>query len=449
MPRKVNGALPDTNLSTIRNRIVGHVELYPSEIQDHPGQAWDHPVGQVKSLTGILRQYGIVDELLVYKSPRAGGAYVAIDGHLRKGLDPHRAWPCTVVDLTDEEADGVLLTFDLVGQMKQANVAALDALLASVEIQDEAVQKMLAAAAAETGLYLDGRADNRDAEIDEAQGEELRQKWGVELGQVWQLGRHRLMVGDCTDCGVVGRLFGARQADLALTSPPYAVGKEYEVGVSFQEHLALLAGFAERGLEVIKAGGFCVINFAEIYTQAAAGPLTGSRRACIYPIQLDYWRIFHVERAYDLYATRIWRKPFNKLAISFRSFDTSLPHEQEFEHIWTWRLPGGSGDRAYDEETSLRAVWDTSAEQSDKPLQLHVAAFPPGVPRRALLAHSAAGDLVWEPFAGSGTTLIVAEQLGRVCYATELRPDYAALILERYQVAFGAEPQLEQSDVIG
>jgi hypothetical protein len=53
------------DLGAVRNRIVGHVELLPTEIQDHPGQAWDHPEFQAKALMGVLGELGIIDELLV------------------------------------------------------------------------------------------------------------------------------------------------------------------------------------------------------------------------------------------------------------------------------------------------------------------------------------------------------------------------------------------------
>jgi hypothetical protein len=151
------------DLSHVRNRIVAHIELLPSQILDHPGQAWDHPESQAKALVGILDEVGIVDEILVYKSERAGGAYVTPDGHLRKSLDQNHPWPCTVLDLTDEEADYILLTKDMVGQMKMANAAALDSLLSSVSSSNQAVQEMLADVAAKAGLYLD-KVDNPEDE---------------------------------------------------------------------------------------------------------------------------------------------------------------------------------------------------------------------------------------------------------------------------------------------
>jgi len=273
--------------------------------------------------------------------------------------------------------------------------------------------------------------------------EELRQEWGTELGQLWALGDHRLICGDCTDKAVAERVMGGELADLGVTSPPYAIGKEYEIGVSFDDHLKLLRGMADRSLDTIKPGGFFFVNFDEIAPQSHTKPLTGSNRQCIYPISRDYWQIFHVERKMDLYAQRIWYKPFNRLRQPFWTYHTSIPHHQEWEHIWTWRLPGGDSDKVCDWDISVRAVWDTRDESTDdKPLTRHIAAFPVGIPERAIKAHSQLTDIVWDPFLGSGTTLIACQQLGRRCRGIEIDPSYVAVTLQRYFDMTGDRPQL-------
>lgn len=429
------------DLSQVRNRIIGHIELLPSEILDHPGQAWDHPASQAQALAGILGEVGIVDEILVYKSERAGGKWVTPDGHLRKSLDPKKLWPCTVLDLTDTEADYVLATKDPVAMMKQTNAAALDALLASVESSNQAVQEMLADVAKKAGLYLD-REPQEAADAQTDNGEALRDGWGTDVGQLWGLGKHRLLIGDCADTASVARVLDGKKAQLIVTSPPYAVGKEYEVGVAFSEHLRLLRAFADSCLAALVPGGFIFINFQDIAPREFAGPLTNSKRPCIYPISKDYWQIFHEERHCDLYAQRIWYKPFARLVMPMWSLQNSTAHQQEWEHLWTWRVPGGSGDRRTDWDVSVRAVWDTRDELADKPLEMHVAAFPPGIPERALRSHSMSGEIVLDPFCGSGTTLIACEHLGRLGRGIELEPTYAAVILQRWVDTFGVKPEL-------
>lgn len=174
------------DLSRVRTRIIGHIELMPGDILDHPGQAWDHPTAQAEALVGILEEVGIVDEILVYKSERANGAWVTPDGHLRKSLDPSKPWPCTVLDLTDAEADYVLATKDPVGMMKRTNAEALDALLSSVESGNKAVQEMLADVAAKAGLYIErGAPEVEFKEYDETAAAGVEYITCPECGHKW------------------------------------------------------------------------------------------------------------------------------------------------------------------------------------------------------------------------------------------------------------------------
>ena len=253
--------------------------------------------------------------------------------------------------------------------------------------------------------------------------------------------RHRLACGDATDAEVIAQvLLAGELVFLTVTSPPYFVGKEYERGLSFEEHLELLRSFADRTIEVTEPGGFLFVNFGEIIPMKIAGPLTGSDRQCVYLISKDYWEIFHEERQCDLYAMRVWYKPFARLQKPFWTYHTSIPHYQEWENLWTWRVPGGDGDDVYDWDASSRAVWDTlEGEQAGLNLR-HVAPFPPEIPMRAIKAHSKKGDVVFEPFSGSGTTILACERLGRLCRAIEISPRYLAVSLQRWQDATGVDP---------
>jgi DNA modification methylase len=274
---------------------------------------------------------------------------------------------------------------------------------------------------------------------------ELQKKWRCATGEIWTAAGHFWICGDCRDAETWARLLkaaGVEKVNLVVTSPPYAVGKEYEAGVSFSEHIKLLCAVADRCIENTIAGGFIFTNFDEIAAQSHSAPLTGSKRQCLYLISKDYWRIFHEERKCDLYAQRIWYKPFNRLQQPFWSYKTSIPHYQEWEHIWTWRTPGGSGDRVCDWDISVHAVWDTRQESTDdKPLTRHVAAFPVCLPERAIKAHTLAGDVVIDPFLGSGTTIVAAHKNGRRGLGIEQLEKYCAVICERIEKETGETPK--------
>jgi hypothetical protein len=419
-----------------RDRVVELRRVRAGELRPNPAQWRVHTKPQVAALRGILAEIGFAGAALAYQD--ADSQLTLVDGHMRSGLDPNAVIPVLVLDVDAEEARKLLATYDPLGAMAQHDQEALLTLLESVKFQDQAVNDLLEALANDNYqsltplLPLHEPQPDPGPQIDRAA--ELQQKWGTARGQVWEIGKHRLYCADClTATGI--------SVDLGFTSPPYAVGKEYEEGISFEDHLKLLTGLSQIGLNVIRPGGFFVINFGEIAAQSHTKLLTGSDRQCLYPISGDYWRIFRAVE-YDLYAQCIWYKPFNRLQQPFWTYHTSIPHYQEWEHLWTWRLPGGDGDRVYDWEISSRAVWDTRQEGTeDHPLTRHVAAFPVCLPERVLRAHSDEGAVVWEPFCGSGTTMVAAERLNRTCIAYEIEPKYVAVALER-MAGMGLEPRL-------
>lgn len=428
--------------STWRNRIIGSGEEPAGQFLANPQNWRIHPKPQQEAMTGALDEIGWIQEVIVNK--QTGNL---IDGHLRVTLALRHGEdtpvPVKYVDLTPDEEALALATLDPIAAMAAADKAKLDDLLHDVQTGDEGLQKALAELAEKEGLDWGKVEPPEDpgAQVDKA--EELRVKWGVESGQLWRLGEHRLICGDCTDSNSWQRIMIGERGVLAVTSPPYAVGKEYEEGVTFQNHIKLLCGFADRLIENIVPGGFIFTNFGEIAPLSHASKLTGSKRQCIYLISKDYWHIFHEERKCDLYAQRIWYKPFNRLQQPFWSYHTSIPHYQEWEHIWTWRTPGGDGDRVCDWDISVHAIWDTRNESTDdKPLTRHVAAFPVCLPERAIKAHSLTGEIILEPFSGSGTTLIACERLGRKCRAVEISPGYVAVALQRWADMTGKTPEL-------
>jgi len=194
-----------------RNRIIAYEIHRPSEIADHPGQWRNHPKAQANALIGVLNEIGKDDTLKCWYSERNGGALTAFDGHLRKSLDPNEPWPCIITDLTDAEADYALATHDPLSAMAQGDAANLDALLATVNSGDAAVQQMLSELAKDNGLDYGAIGDGIEHKslserfivppfsiLDARQGywQERKRAW-LSLGIQSELGR-----GDCMPIGV-------------------------------------------------------------------------------------------------------------------------------------------------------------------------------------------------------------------------------------------------------
>lgn len=124
-------AEPDV-AARIRDRIVEFRRVPAVDLQDNERNWRTHPYAQRVALNEILAEVGITDALLAYNSERAGGKLTLIDGHLRREDNDDLDWPVLITDLTDEEADLVLSTFDPLASMAKADASALSSLIDDV-----------------------------------------------------------------------------------------------------------------------------------------------------------------------------------------------------------------------------------------------------------------------------------------------------------------------------
>jgi hypothetical protein len=261
------------------------------------------------------------------------------------------------------------------------------------------------------------KGGDADAEPQIDQAEELNKKWQVKTGDLWRIGAHRLLCGDSTKAADVTRVMGGEKAALMVTSPPYGVGKDYEVGglAEWEKTIAGMLGAAGSPLAAIN---LCDVKVAADHREAHT-----------------YGRLIDLcaGAGLPLIGTRIWAKqpawaqgPY--WLSSYRAVD-------DFEYI------GIFGDAPHTERTAqdwrYRGVWEIASVGKN---DVHSAMFPVELPTRLITLLCDRGRIVYEPFAGSGTTLVACENLGRKCRAVEISPAYCAVILERMAQAF---PKLE------
>lgn len=126
----------------LRTRITGLEYVRGADLKDHAGNWRTHPQHQRDALGGVLREVGIAGALLAYHSERQGGLTI-IDGHLRKGDYPEQTWPVLLTDLTDAEADYLLLTYDYLTYQAEAERQSLATLMESVQSGEAAVQYLV------------------------------------------------------------------------------------------------------------------------------------------------------------------------------------------------------------------------------------------------------------------------------------------------------------------
>ncbi len=189
----------------IRDRVVELRRVRARELVPNPKNWRRHPKAQAEALRGLLGEIGNADALLARELP--DGRLQLIDGHLRAETMPDEEVPVLILDLNEEEADRLLLTLDPLATMAVADSERLGALLDSVRTDDPAIQALLDNLRAQEGLLLENLGDLADPEPQVDKAEELRRKWGTEAGQLWQVGPHRLVCGDCRVASTVWSLW--------------------------------------------------------------------------------------------------------------------------------------------------------------------------------------------------------------------------------------------------
>jgi DNA modification methylase len=412
----------------IRDRVKSLVRVRAGDLLPNPKNWRRHPKVQADALRGILAEVGFADALLARETP---AGLMLIDGHLRAETTPDMEVPVLILDLSEAESEKLLLVLDPLASMAETDKISVDALLATVHTDSVAVAAMLeqiAGEAAWQALNDPTQVIEVPAQIDRAA--EFQAKWGTAAGQAWQIGPHRLACGDCRDEGTVGRLWrdGRLKVRLMWTDPPY--------GVNLASKNARLnrtdrGGRVQRpivgdDMEPEEVGAlFCDALLAtKGRTEAGVGLYATVPSGRMLPVFIDYLR----RAGWTYKACLVWVK--NQFVIGAGDY-----HWQHESILYGWKEDGAhyfTDDRT-----------QTSIFEVDKPhvSDLHPTTKPVELVARMIANSSRAGEIIYDPFLGSGTTLVAAQQLGRVGRGVEISPEYVAVALERLST-LGLEPKL-------
>jgi DNA modification methylase len=424
----------------IRDRVVELRRVRAGSLLPNPKNWRRHPKAQADALRGLLSEIGYADALLVRETPEG---LQLIDGHLRAETTPDVEVPVLILDLTEEEADLLLASLDPLAAMAEGDSDALRALLSQVEIDSEAVKKMLSDLAKEYGAQPGPKPlDDPGPKFDEA--EELRKKWGVQLGQLWTLGEHRLLCGDSTNPADVTRLMNGKKALLFATDPPYLVGYDgtNHPGTRASEKRASLnTDWSETyGATWDEADSKQNVDLYERFIRVAVDIAVLPNAA---------WYCWHASRRQRM-VEESWEK---NGAFVHQQIIWSKPNRPILTRSWyLWShepcfFGWLKGKKPPKETVDYgRTVWEieglNNAERPDHPTPKPLDCF--AIPMRQ---HTKAGDICYEPFSGSGSQIIAGEREGRHVYAMEISPAYVAVTLERWAEATGGTPRIVEGPV--
>jgi DNA modification methylase len=236
-------------------------------------------------------------------------------------------------------------------------------------------------------------------------------------GDVWRLGRHRLACGDCTNPAVVEAVLAGVRPHLMVTDPPY--------GVAYDP-----AWRNRAGVSTTKRTGAVENDHRADWREAWA----------LFPGEVAY--VWHgalhattvaeslVASGFEIRAQIIWAK--ERLVLGRGHY--------HWQHEPCWYAMRGQGHWQGDRRQTT--LWSIPSRDQDA-ATVHGTQKPVECMRRPIRNNSAPGQAVYEPFSGSGTTLIAAETTGRACHAIELSPAYVDVAVLRWQAFTGAAATLE------
>jgi len=380
-----------------------------------------------------------------------GDNNLIVEGHgrqiaaLEMGLDKV---PCIRLDhLTETQRRDYAIRHNRTAELSAWDFGKLEEEIAALEIEGVDL----------SGLKFDfddvqigGGVDEFNIIEDEAP--EIQEATVAKRGDIWQLGRHRLMCGDSTDGNDIAQLMNGEKAKMLFTSPPYSDMREYEGG---------------KDLSVSNLAQF--ISAYRPYTDYQCVNLGIQRKNNdIYEYWNEYIRIAR-ESGYKMLAWNVWDKGMTgnigqaKAFFPLRHewifvfgtefFEINLTVQKKEESIKEYTAP--KTKRNKDGSMEYHSTGDTSKplkqmesvlflhpELNNEIRQSHPATFPVGLPGEYIKAMTATQDIVIEPFGGSGTTLIAAEQTNRNCRIMELEPKYCDVIIKRWENLTGEKAVL-------
>jgi DNA modification methylase len=363
--------------------------------------------------------FGIVENLVVRPHPIKPGSYEVISGNFR--LDLYRSLgfktaPCHIVSLDDAHARLLAQTLNRARgeDDPEAYARLLEQVLSAISIE-EVLGYLPESEHSIDRLLSEYCCDEQEAAA--APSIEPAAEPQSKLGEIYELGRHRLLCGNATDREQVQALMQGAKAALIATDPPYGIMVDH----SWRDGVRQPRGSARTGR--VANDDRCDWRDAYLLTDA--------------PVAYIWHSALHAREAWDSLEAAgfeirqqiVWVKDVHALG--------RAAYQWKHECCWyavrrsetaNWR--GGRDQMTVWHAPSPIMAYGAGGDDASTP---HPTQKPLLLFETPIRNHTASGEVVYEPFAGSGTQLIAAEKLGRRCFAIELDPVYCDLIRQRYE----------------
>ena len=372
----------------------------------YANNARTHSPEQILQLRASLREFGFVNPILVDANLNVIAGHGRLSAAKAEGVDKI---PCVFVEhLTPAQKKAYILADN-----RLAELAGWDEELLRVELES---LRELDFDVSLTGFddfkFTDDEISEDDFDVDA----ELSKPAVAKIGDVYQLGRHRIICGDATKPETYAQLLRGDKVQLVLTDPPYLVDVENRSGKILNDDLNEADGLK-----------FLTAAFENFRNSMA-------RDASIYVFYATArGRIFHdafEDAGFRILAGLVWKK------------DSLVLTRTDWKYIHEPILYGCKRDgvhRWYGDQSQVTVFEFPRIKNSATEGWSHPTSKPVELLGYLIRQSSKSGDKILDGFLGSGSTLIAAEKLGRTCFGVELEPKFVDVTIERYRQLTGNE----------
>ena len=405
------------------------VDTPPSRLRPSPNNPRVHSERQLKLLTRSIQRFGFINPVLIDTQHRVVAGWGRVQAAKQLGL---AAVPTLRIDhLTKEELQAYVIADN-----RLAEKAGWDRSLLAIELQGlteigfdfEAV----GFEPAEVDILLDELAETQEEDKPEDDLPDLQTKAVTKPGDLWVCGQHRLVCADAREPAAYERVLDGEKAASAITDPPYNVKIDGHVSGLGRRHHREFA---------MASGELSSQDFTVFLEHSFRNMVAHSRDGSVHYVFMD-WR--HVEEIMTA-GRKVYRQLMNICVWCKTNAGMGSLYRSQHEFIFVWL--NGTGRHINNIELgrhgrSRSNVWtyqgaNTFRRGRDEDLSMHPTVKPVTLVADAIKDCSSRGDVVLDPFVGSGTTLIAAEKTGRKVRGIEIDPRYVDVAVRRWQTYSG------------
>ena len=321
-----------------------------------------------------------------------------------------------------QEADTILATLDPLAAMAESDADRIKALVATLQTESAAVQDLLKRTVGDRVWEMLHPEELNQLQVSPDKADELRAKWGTEASQLWEAGPHRIICGDCTYRRIVSRLWpdGGPRLRLIWTDPPYGVNYGAKTGWAHEHGRGLKSRPIEN--DSLKPTDLQRLFSAALAVASEYAAPGAAIYATVPSVFLKHFIEGLEDGGFSYRGCLVWIKQ----SFVIGRGDYHYRHEPI---LYGWLENGPhyfGGDRTQDSVFEVDRPMVSDLHPTSKPLELIA---------KMITNSSRPGEVIYDPFAGSGSTVVAAHQLGRIGYGCELDLAYLAVQLERLSMS--------------